>query len=235
MSKVTFHGLPAWIGAIQSPTISEFWNQDPTLLHWNRALLHTVDLAMTPSAAIAGRIKVSQIEVDDHTGAGGRTTIGPMWPGGTSIGACWLSDHHLAKLGLAATPGLPGGASGHDYEFMTIQYFDGEQHNRRFYGFQANLVQVQGHLSLVEIWNPGTGAGAAKPAGSWWLDLKADADPNTPPLSPGKPAALFLEVGTVRTLRVFDPKLPPFVGSFPFPSVIPPLAPAPFPSPALHP
>ena len=219
MSKVTFHGLPAWVGAIQGPTICEWWNHDPAQLNWDRSLLYTIDLSKTPSSAIAGHIKVSQIEVDDHTGGGGRTTIGPMWPGGTSIGACWLSDNYLAKLGTK--PGLPTGGGGHSYEYMTIQYFDGEQHNRRFYGFQANLVQVQGHLSLVEIWNPGTGSGSAKPAGSWWLDLKASTDPNTHPLSPGKPGAMFLEVSTVRTLRVFDPKLPPYVGAFLFPSEFP--------------
>ena len=50
-----------------------------------------------------------------------------------------------------------------------MQYFDGEQQNRRFHGFQANLLQTQNHLSLVQLWHPGTGAGAAQPAGTWWL------------------------------------------------------------------
>jgi hypothetical protein len=217
MSKVTFHGLPAWIGAIHSPTICDWWNRDPSQVNWDRDLMYTVNLSMTPAAAIAGRIKVSQIEVDDNTGSGGRTTIGPLWPSGTSIGACWLSDNYLARLGPKA-PAIPIGGNGHDYEYMTTQYFEGEQQNRRFYGFQANLLQVQGHLSLVEIWNPGTGAGTAKPAGTWWLDLKADADPDTPPLTLNKPAALFLDTNTVRNLKVFEPKFPTFVGTFPFPS-----------------
>ncbi|HEX2692123.1 MAG TPA: hypothetical protein VHN14_36185 [Kofleriaceae bacterium] len=221
MSKVTFHGLPAWVGAILGPTICELWNRDPTQLHWDRTLLHTVDLAMTPSAAVAGRITVPQIEVDDHTGSGGRTTIGPMWPGGAAIGACWFSDNCLARLGLSAKSRLPVEVDGHDYEYMTIQYFNGEQGNRRFYGFHANLLQVQNQLSLVEIWNPGTGAGSAKSAGAWWLDLTAAADPNTPRLAPKKPAALFLEVGTVRTLRLFEPKIPPSVGTFVFSSESP--------------
>ena len=189
MSKVTFHGLPAWIGAIQSPTVCEWWDRDPSQINWDRSLLYTVNLSMTPSAAVAGRIKVSQIEVDDYAGNGGRTTIGPLWPSGTTIGACWVSDNYLDKLGAKAKPAVPVGSTSHGYELMTIQYFDGEQRNRRFYGFQANLLQVQGHLSLVEIWNPGTGSGSAKPAGTWWLDLTADADPNTPPLLPHKPAA----------------------------------------------
>jgi hypothetical protein len=217
MSKVTFHGLPAWIGAIQSPTVCDWWNRDPAHVNWDRDLMYTVNLSMTPSAAIAGRIKVSQIEVDDYTGSGGRTTIGPLWPNGTSIGGCWLSDNYLANLGSKPRPAVPNGGNGHGYEYMTIQYFEGEQHNRRFYGFQARLRQVQAHLSLVEIWNPGTGAGTAKPAGAWWLDLAADADPNTPPLLPDKPAALFLDANTVRTLTTFEPKLPPYKGGFAFP------------------
>jgi hypothetical protein len=217
MSKVTFHGLPAWIGAVHSPTICEWWDRDPSQVNWDRSLLYTVNLSMTPSAAIAGHIEVSQIEVDDNTGSGGRTTIGPLWPSGTSIGACWLSDRYLDRLGDRARPVAPSGSHGHKHELMTIQYFEGEQQNRRFYGFQANLLQVQGHLSLVEIWNPGTGSGTAKPAGTWWLDLKADADPNTPPLTPSKPAALFLDASTVRNLTMFEPKLPPYKGGFAFP------------------
>jgi hypothetical protein len=217
MSKVTFHGLPAWIGAVHSPTICDWWDRDPEHVNWDRALMYKVNLSMTPSAAIAGRIKVSQIEVDDFTASGGRTTIGPLWPSGTSIGACWLSDRYLDSLGDKARPVMPNGPNGHKHEFMTVQYFDGEQQNRRFYGFQANLLQVQGHLSLVEIWHPGTGSGHSKPAGTWWLDLAADADPNTPRLEPHKPAALFLDATIVRNLTLFEPKTPPFKGGFAFP------------------
>src|SRR6185436_18898193 len=157
MSKVTFYGMPAWVGTIQSPTICKWWSSDPAQLNWDAALQYMVDLANTPSAAIAGNIKVSEIDVDDHTGSGGRTTIGPRWPNGTSIGACWVSDGYLARSRI--TPAPPYGGTGHDYEYQMIHYFDGEHGNRRFYGFHAQLLQVQGNLSLVEIWNPGTGAG----------------------------------------------------------------------------
>jgi hypothetical protein len=219
-----FYGLPAWVGAIQSPTICDWWNGDPSQLNWDRSLLYTVDLSMTPSAAIAGRIQVSQIEVDDYAGSGGRTTIGPLWPSGTSIGACWVSDNYLAKAGAAGQtkPAIASGASGYNYEYMTIQYI-GEQQNRRFYGFQAKVLQTQSNLSLVQIWNPGTGAGTAQPAGAWWLDLAADADPGTPPLAPTKPGALFLDSSTVRQIAVFEAKVPPHKGSFAFPET--PLAP----------
>lgn len=213
MSKVTFYGLPAWVGAIHGPTICEWWDRDPNQLGWDRTLLHRVDLAKTSSAALAGHIAVSEVEVDDHTSNGGRTTIGPLWPGGNAIGACWVSDGYLAKNGLTP-PGAPPGHSGHDHEFTVVQYFDGEQQNRRFHGFQANLLQQQNNLSLVQLWHPGTGAGPANPAGAWWLDLKADADPNAPPLAANQPAPLYLDTQAARRLVVFDPKTPPFKGSF---------------------
>lgn len=212
MTKVTFHGSPAWVGAIQSPTICEWWASDPAQLNWDRSLLQTVDLSKTPSAAIAGRIKSSQIEVDDFTRNGGRTTIGPLWPSGASIGACWVSDSYLAKTKGKAKGG-PAAPNGHNYEYMTIQYFDGEQQNRRFHGFHAKLLQVNGSLSLVEIWNPGTGTAGAPAAGTWWLDLAANADPGTPPLSVNKPAALFLDVATIRQITMFEAKLPKYLGA----------------------
>jgi hypothetical protein len=210
MTKVTFYGSPAWVGAIQSPTICEYWNNDPAQLNWDRSLLDTVDLSKTPSAALAGRIKSSQIEVDDHAGAGGRTTIGPLWPSGARIGACWISDLHLAR---SLTKTRPPAANSNAYEYMTIQYFDNEHGNRRFQGFHANVIQVNGGLSLVQIWNPGTGSTGGPPAGAWWLDLAVNADPETPPLVPGKPAALFLEVTTSRQLATFEIKMPRVQGA----------------------
>jgi hypothetical protein len=207
MSKVTFYGLPAWVGAIHGPTVCEWWERDPGQLGWDRTLLHRVDLAKTSAAALAGHIPVSEVEVDDHTSSGGRTTIGPLWPGGSAIGACWVSDSYLTSNAL--TP--PG------HEFQLVQYFDGEQQNRRFYGFQANLLQQQSNLSLVQLWNPGTAASSAPPAGAWWLDLGADADPGAPALSPNQPAPLYLDTQAAKRLVVFDPKLPPYSGGFTFP------------------
>lgn len=210
MSKVTFYGTPAWVGAIQGPTICEWWSSDPAQINWDRSLLNTVDLSMTPSAAIAGRIKVSEIQVDDFTSNGGRTTLGPMFPSGSSIGACWVSDTYLTKSGRKGR--AAAGGKGNHYEYMTIQYFD-EQDNRRFHGMHAKLLQVNSGLSLVQVWSPGTGATAAAPAGTWWLNLSADADPGTPPLALNVPGAVFLDVRTVRQLTTFETKLPPYHGA----------------------
>jgi hypothetical protein len=207
MTKVTFYGLPAWVGAIHSPTVCEWWDHDPAQLAWNRALLHKVDLGKATSAALAGQIAVADVEVDDHATSGGRTTIGPLWPAGNAIGACWVSEGYLTRSGLTA----PG------HEFQLVQYFGGEQQNRRFYGFQANVLQQASHLSLVQLWNPGTGATSAPPAGTWWLDLGAHADPGAPPPAPNQPAPLYLDTKATSQLVTFDPKLPPFKGGFAFP------------------
>src|SRR5262249_43634724 len=152
------------------------------------------------SAAIAGQISTSEIEVDDYVSNGGRTTIGPLWPNGKSIGACWVSSNYTARYAGKAKAATPVTLNGASHEHMTIQYFDGEQQNRRFYGFQANLIQTNGSLSLVELWNPGSGGSGGASAGRWWLDLAACAEPSTPALCVGKPAALFLDVKTTRML-----------------------------------
>jgi len=180
MTKVMFYGLPAWVGATHSSTICDWWRVDPSTITWDRSLLYSVDLSLTPSAAIAGRISVSQIDVDDFTGSGGRTTIGPLWPSGNTIGGCWVTDNYLARATAKSRPGKASAVDVPGYEFMAMQYFDGEQNNRRFYGFHASVLQVQGNLSLVEIWNPGTGNSGAPPAGTWWLDLAASAEPHPP-------------------------------------------------------
>lgn len=213
MSKVTFYGLPAWVGAIHSPTICEWWERDPSQLNWDRSLLHRIDLAKTPSTVLANQIPVSQVEVDDHSTSGGRTTLGPLWPAGNAIGALWVSEIYLARNSLKP-PGAPAGLGGHGHEFQFVQYFDGEQGNRRFHGFHANVLQQQNHLSLVQIWHPGTGASPAKPAGTWWLDLAADADPNVAPLTPNQPAPLYLDNKSASKLPMFDTKLPPYKGGF---------------------
>jgi hypothetical protein len=215
MTKVTFHGLPAWVGAIHGPTTCDWWTSDPAQLKWDRSLLHPIDLAMTPSAAAASRIPVAQIDVDDAASAGGRTTIGPLFPGGAMMGAIWVSDGYLARLGGKLAVAVPAGVPGHDYEWRLVQYFDGEHGNRRFYGFHANVLQVQHQLSLVEVWNPGTGTTGVKPAGTWWIDLGADADPSVPPLQPGKPGPVFLTRGMVGHMTLIEPKSPPYRGSFP--------------------
>ena len=221
MSRLEFYGFPAWVGAITSPTHCGWWSSDPAQIQWDPKAQIVVNLAHTPAAAIAGKIKSSEVEVDDYTGHGGRNTIGPLWPGSNVVGGCWLRSTVWQALDPKYRPAFPApGASGHGYEYTTVQYLDGVQNNRRYYGFHAKAVSAKGHLTLVELWNPGTGIASPTPAGSWWLDLAAIADPNGPQIDPAtKPVGpVFLEQQAVKSLAVVEPKFPRFVGSFPFPS-----------------
>jgi hypothetical protein len=218
MTRVMFHGSPAWVGAIHGETLCDWWSRDPGGIGWDRMQLRPLDLARTASAARAGQLPPAEIEVDDHTTSGGRTTIGPLWPDGATIGAAWVTASYLARVGWKVPPDVPAGGSGHGYEYTTVEYFDGEERDRRFHGFHANVRQVQATLSLVELWSPGTGAGGAAPVGAWWLDLAAVADPKLPPLAVGVPGAVLLDAPTVALLAtIIDPKLPPFRGGFGFP------------------
>ena len=221
MTRLVFYGFPAWVGTISSPTSCKWWACDPNQASWDPLAMITTDLSRTPAAAIAGRIPSSAVEVDDPPGQGGRTTIGPLWPGAAAIGACWIRDTVWKALDPKHRPPFPPpDASGHDYEYMTVQYLDGEQGNRRFHGFHGRATSAKGHLTLVELWHPGTGVANPKPAGSWWLDLGAVADPNGPQLDPATnpTGAIYLEQTSVRSIALFEPKLPRLVGAFAFPS-----------------
>lgn len=226
MSRLVFLGFPAWVGTITSTTKCKWWPTEPAQINFAPEAQVVVDLALAPSAALAGHIKSDQVEVDDNTSRGGRGTIGPLFPGANVVGACWLRDTVWRSLDSRFRPPFPPpGAGGFDYEFTTIQYLDNEIDNRRFYGFHARAVSQKANLTLVELWNPGTGIANPAPAGRWWLDIPAVTDPNAPHLDPGgKPGPLFVENKTVQTIAVFEPKFPKLVGSFAFPDAL--IAPA---------
>ena len=84
----------------------------------------------------------------------------------------------------------------------------------------ASFATNFNNLTLIALWNPGTGIANPNPAGSWWLDLGVVADPNSPQVDPVKTPVgpVFLEHKAVQSIAVFDPKLPRYVGTFPFPS-----------------
>jgi hypothetical protein len=230
MSRLEFYGFPAWVGTITSATHCKWWASEPSQVGWDPLALISTNLARTPSAALSGKIKSTEVEVDDYTTQGGRNTIGPLWPGAAVVGGCWLRDTVWQALDPQYRPPFPPpNSSGHGYEYTTVQYLDGELGNRRFYGFHARALSTKVNLTLIELWNPGTGAASANPAGSWWLDLAAVTDPNGPQVDPAAQpvGAIFLDQQTVQSIQLFEPKLPRYVGVFPFPSqAVVPLPPA---------
>lgn len=236
MSRVTFYGFGAYVGSLTGLTECEFWDDDPVAIYkFAESALVPVDLAMNLSAARAGKISYKDIQVDDHRQDGGLTTVGPYFPTGAMIGACWLTDTYYEQLDFKP-PRQPKSApnDAYDYELTSYQYYGGEQNDRRFYGFHANIIDVKGPLSHVAIWNAGTGKVDKDPAGTWWLDLAAVALPPEAPSARGKgkgkgkevrpprggasasvavtAGPLFLEAATVKSLKLFEPKRPVGLG-----------------------
>src|SRR5690606_2035543 len=93
----------------------------------------------------------------------------------------------------------------------------GRSIQRRFWGVHAEIAAEQGSLALCTIWAPGTSR-TQRPAGSWWIDLATQADPDAngrTEVGTGaapKQGALFLDALTVRGLALAGPKVPPWQG-----------------------
>jgi hypothetical protein len=217
MSRTTFFGFGAYVGSITGLTRCAWWDDDPVRIYnFDPKALVPVDLAMNLAAARAGTIPYQDIQVDDHRQDGGLTTIGPMFPTGSTMGACWLTEQYYTSLAFKP-PRQPGSApsDAYDYELTSCQYYGGELGDRRFYGFHANVTMVKGTLSQCEIWNPGTGKTTQGPAGTWWLDLGnvALAAGAGTTVATNAPGALFLDAGTAKSLKLYSPKKPPALGT----------------------
>ncbi|CAN5852501.1 hypothetical protein BH11MYX3_BH11MYX3_04380 [soil metagenome] len=218
MSRTTFYGFGAYVGSIRGLTECAWWDDDPVRVHaFSQAALVPVDLSKNLTAARAGTIPYADMQCDDHAQDKGLTTIGPMFPGGAVIGACWLTEDYYGRLSNKP-PRQPASApdDAHDYELTSYQYYGGEQGDRRFYGFHARIIGTNGPLTNVEIWDAGTGKIANRaPAGTWWLDLARVALPAAEGtnVAANAPGALFLDAATAKSLGLRGPKRPPDQGT----------------------
>jgi hypothetical protein len=223
MSRSVFHGVGAYIGVLYSETRCKFWSDEPGKLSWDHKALIEIDLAKSPTAARAGRIKVDDIDVDDHDIYGGMTKIGPLFPDGKTIGACWITeDAWRRSTGRALDPN----PDCHDYELKHVLYWSGPLAKRRFQGFHAEITSEKGTHALVTLWHAGQSkVPGARPAGTWWIDLDADAMPIEPGFTTigvgahPKVGALFLDLRHAHTIQMRGPKLPPFTGEELLPSL----------------
>ena len=180
MTKIVFHAFSAYVGSITGPTSCGFWTDDPASggIAWSSGRLLPVDLSKTPSAARARQIAWTDVQVDDFTMNGGLTTIGPRFPGGQVIGAVWLAEDYMKKLGLDESH-KPGHAHGHELRCVVYDS-DPTYKNRRFQGFHAKVVGPPASaggqsVTRVQIWNAGAGRGGGH-SGHWWLDLDDISD-----------------------------------------------------------
>ncbi|MBV8760078.1 MAG: hypothetical protein JO257_22495 [Deltaproteobacteria bacterium] len=217
MARSVFYGVGAFVGSITGPTTCAFWPDDPKTLNWDLTKLVKVDLANTPEACRQGKINPAQVEVDDFAGygTGGLTRIGPMFPGGATMGTVYLEESRAAKI-----PGDPTTAP-RSYEWMTVVYYDGALAGRRFHGFHA-VVQKPGpgQTALVSLYPRGTSAVPGQvPFGTFWLDFGVHvhpADGSVPLIPPtaGSHGAVFIDTkASGGGVSPFDsPKTPRYIG-----------------------
>lgn len=220
MTRSIFYGFVAFVGSIKSSTECAFWPGDPGTHKWSTNVLINVDLAMNPQLCRSGKITPSDITVDDYGGYSviGQTTIGPMWPGGTMNGTCWLESTFWANLAKSGNqpPRLAPDAQCYDYELCNVLYWDGPLAHRRFQGLYATIQSVQGTNALCTVWQPGTSLiPGQNPLGTWWIDLLTLAHPiekgftqiGVGPSDP-KQGALFLDIAARSIVPFATPKNP---------------------------
>ena len=219
MTRTVFFAFGAYVSAITGPRVCTWWPDQPSALKWDPALAIPTDLAATPRAAASNAISADQIQCDDHRVDGGLTSIGPLFPGGATIGAIWLAEGYYQSLGGNKPPRQPGQAPYpcRDYELQENVYWGDPRGDKRFYGFHAEIVGTpQGGLVLVDVWNAGTSLVAGMPpAGRWWIDLATSSDPSSTTIAIGgaQQGALFLEATLAQTLALRGPKRPPNLGT----------------------
>ncbi len=225
MTRSIFYGFSSYIGSTTGATTCTWWPGDPSYYNWDPALEIGNDLSLNPSACRAGTITAAQITVDDFSGgrppnAGGQNKIGPTFPGGATIGGCWLESNFYTALPSTIKPGrIPRGMQCMDYELCSVLYWDGPMVGRRFYGFYAHIQSENGPSALLSVWAAGTSqVPGQNPQGTWWLNLATVAHPieaGFTAIGTGihpKTGAIFLDGPTVTSLSLFSPKLPPSQG-----------------------
>lgn len=220
MTRSVFYAFGAYVGSITGPTSCSWFATDPNTIAWDPKQMVSVDLSRNPQGVRNGAITAAAIQVDDSQLNGGLTRIGPLFPTGVMIGACWLDSGfwtNLATSGPYQPPRLTAQDQCRDYELTSVLDW---VTNRRFCGFYAQIGATAGptsNLALCTIWNAGTSlVPGVTPAGTWWLDSSATADPVaggfTTVAKTGDAGALFLDAPTVQLLKLAGPKRPPYTG-----------------------
>ena len=189
--RSVFVSTPGFLGRIAGATRCSFWVDDPVDHDFDATRLIEIDLANTPSAAVAGSIAWSDVQVDDcfpgPTGNLMGTTLGPGWPEMQLAGLVCLEQKFRDALPDALRPPCPpSGVHGRDYEFHSVVYWPGTDDPRagkRYAGHHGTIVAQQGGVALVAIFPPTTSdRPGAKPM-LLWIDLtspdECDAGPHS--------------------------------------------------------
>jgi hypothetical protein len=175
--RSVFVSTGAFLGRIDGETRCALWADDPSEHGFDPARLIAVDLARTPTAAAAGRIAWSEVEVDDAyaaVGGGlGGSTLGVAWPELQLAGVIYLEIGLVARLPAALRPPCPPlGGDGFAHEYTSAVYWPGTgdpRAGRRYVGHHAVIVEEHGRLARVAVRAPGSVAAPYQV----WLDLAA--------------------------------------------------------------
>lgn len=208
-----FVGTSAFLGRIEGETRIAFWADEPSGHGFDPARLISIDLSMTPNAAIEGAISWDAVQVDDcYAGVGGNvggTTLGPRWPEIPLYGAVYLEQRFRENLAGDIRPSCPPrGISGRDYEHTSVLYWpatDDRRAGKRYAGHHAEIVEERGSVVKLRVFNPGTSDSPFAKPHTMWLDLSSpdqcDAGPHSlTTIRAGdgpKAGALFLISGTL--------------------------------------
>jgi hypothetical protein len=223
VTRSIFYGTPAYVGSTTGASQCSFWPVSPDTINWDPTKLIPIDLAKNPQAHRNGTITVAQIQNDDYVTNAypGCNTIGPLWPDGATIGACWLESVYWAALGTAnRPPRVPTIMQCRDYELTGIWYWDGTLANRRYRGFQANIIAEKGTQAQCQVWAAGTSLVPNQPPFTTaWINLPTCAHPVESGFTAiwtgvgaAKTGALFLDQVTIDHLLLAKPKVPPSLG-----------------------
>lgn len=215
--RCVFVTVGAFLGRIDGATRCAFWADEPVDHGFDPTRLIAVDLALAPSAAVAGRIGWDAVQVDDcYTGPAGQvggTTLGPRWPEIHTAGVVLLEQRFFESLPAEIRPACPpGGLHGRAYEYMSVVYAphaDDPRAGKRYAGHHARILEERGTLARVAVNPPGTSDRPQAPTFTLWIDLgvaeQCDAGPGQlTQIGVGdapKTGALFLHSGGLAARR----------------------------------
>lgn len=176
-----FQGMGGFLGRVEGETRVSFWPEEPADHGFDPALLISVDLAQTPSAAALGEIAFDAVQLDDgYSGPNGDvrgTTLGPRWPEIQLLGAVYLEQGFLARLPAEKRPLLPPKSmGGQPYEYLTALYWPNTgdpRAGRRYAGHHARVLEERGSLARVEVFPQGSSDRPHATPTRMWIDLSS--------------------------------------------------------------
>jgi hypothetical protein len=178
-NRAVFYGCGAHVGRVDSEYVCGFWSENPltTVPQFDPTRLTTIDLRRSPRYTAR-----ANVACDDFITDGGQTNIGPGFPSGNFMGACYLEEDYWRSLPAPQRPAMPPkGSSAHDYEYKSALYWPGTGDPRagaRYIGTHAKIASaVPGAPNVfnIDIWVPGTSGTAAKPQVRLMIDLSSIA------------------------------------------------------------